>query len=73
LWRCRSVILDDLDAANVTYKAISFFGAGMTSATILVGANFPVILPSRTDSPMTKLYSIALASYIQQKTKIKVK
>jgi phosphate butyryltransferase len=67
------VILDDLDAANVTYKAISFFGAGMTSATILVGANFPVILPSRTDSPMTKLYSIALASYIQQKTKIKVK
>jgi len=67
------VILDDLDAANATYKAISFFGAGMTSATILVGANFPVILPSRTDSPMTKLYSIALASYIQQKTKAKVK
>lgn len=67
------IVLDDLDAANATYKAISFFGAGMSSATILVGANFPVILPSRTDSPMTKLYSIALASYIQQKTKAKVK
>lgn len=60
------VILDDLDAANATYKAISFFGAGMTSATILAGANFPVILPSRTDSPKTKLYSIALASYLKQ-------
>jgi len=64
------VVFDDLDAANATYKAISFFGAGMTSATILAGANFPVILPSRTDSPMTKLYSIALASYIQQKVKV---
>lgn len=60
------VILDDLDAANATYKAISFFGAGMTSATILAGANFPIILPSRTDSPKTKLYSIALASYLKQ-------
>lgn len=60
------VILDDLDAANATYKAISFFGAGMTSATILAGANFPVILPSRTDSPKTKLHSIALASYLKQ-------
>ena len=64
------VVFDDLDAANATYKAISFFGAGMTSATILAGANFPVILPSRTDSPMTKLYSIALASYMQQKVKV---
>jgi phosphate butyryltransferase len=67
------VLLDDLDAANAAYKTISFFGAGFSSATILAGANFPVILPSRTDSPMTKLYSIALASHIQQKTKTKAK
>ncbi|HOJ85369.1 MAG TPA: phosphate acyltransferase [Elusimicrobiales bacterium] len=67
------VVLDDLDAANATYKAISFFGAGFSSATILAGANFPIILPSRTDSPMTKLYSIALASYMQQKTKARAK
>jgi len=67
------VILDDLDAANATYKAISFFGFQMTSAAILAGVNFPVILPSRTDSPMTKLYSIVLASYMQQKTKAKEK
>lgn len=67
------VVLDDLDAANTTYKAISFFAAGMTSATILVGANFPIILPSRTDSPMTKLYSIALTSYMKQLKESKVK
>jgi len=59
-------LLPDLDSANPTYKAISFFGAGMKSSTILVGANFPVILPSRTDSPMTKLHSIALASYLKE-------
>ncbi|MEF3279470.1 MAG: phosphate butyryltransferase [Elusimicrobiota bacterium] len=67
------VVLDDLDAANSSYKFISFFGAGMTSATILAGANFPVILPSRTDSPKTKLYSIALSSYIKQINESKVK
>ena len=61
------IVFDDLDAANATYKAISFFGRDMTSAAILVGANFPVILPSRTDLPTTKLYSIALASYMQQR------
>jgi len=59
-------LLPDLDSANPTYKAISFFGAGMKSSTILVGANFPVILPSRTDSTMTKLHSIALASYLKE-------
>jgi phosphate butyryltransferase len=67
------VVLDDLDAANAMYKTLSFFGAGCRSATILAGANFPVILPSRTDSPMTKLYSIALASYMREIKKEKVK
>ncbi len=67
------VLLDDLDAANATYKAISFFGAGMTSATVLAGANFPVILPSRTDSPKTKLYSIAFASYLKNITSSKLR
>lgn len=63
------VLLPDLDSANPTYKSISFFAAGMKSSTILVGANFPVILPSRTDSPMTKLHSIALAGYLKQVNK----
>ena len=58
-------LLPDLDSANPMYKALSFFGAGMKSATVLAGCNIPVILPSRTDSPMTKLHSIALACFLK--------
>ena len=58
-------LLPDLDSANPMYKTLSFFGAGMKSATLLAGSNIPVILPSRTDSPMTKLHSIALACFLK--------
>ena len=61
-------LLPDLDSANPMYKALSFFGAGMKSATVLAGSNIPVILPSRTDSPMTKLHSIALACFLKDAT-----
>ncbi|MGC8867880.1 MAG: phosphate acyltransferase, partial [Elusimicrobiales bacterium] len=67
------ILLDDLDAANATYKAISFFVQGMTSAAVLAGANFPVILPSRTDLWKTKLYSIAFASYLKNIAPSKIK
>jgi phosphate butyryltransferase len=58
-------LFPSLDSANPVYKALSFFGAGMKSATLLAGSNIPVILPSRTDSPVTKLHSIALACYLK--------
>ncbi len=58
-------LMPDLDSANPTYKALSFFGAGMKSAMLLSGSNIPVILTSRTDSPMTKLHSIALACFLK--------
>lgn len=58
-------LLPDLDSANPMYKTLSFFVAGMKSATLLAGCNIPVILPSRTDSPMTKLHSIALACFLK--------
>ena len=63
-------LFPSLDSANPVYKALSFFGAGMKSATVLAGANMPVILPSRTDSPVTKLHSIALACYLKDAAKI---
>lgn len=59
-------LMPDLDCGNAVYKAISFFGEGMKSAAIVGGVKFPVILPSRTDSPMTKLYSLALAGYLNR-------
>jgi phosphate butyryltransferase len=63
-------LFPNLDSANPVYKSLSFFGAGMKSATLLAGSNMPVILPSRTDTPMTKLHSIALACYLKDAVKI---
>jgi len=66
-------LFPDLDSANPVYKCLSFFGAGMKSATLLAGSNIPVILPSRTDTPMTKLHSIALACYLKDKAGVLTK
>jgi len=63
-------LFPNLDSGNPVYKCLSFFGAGMKSATLLAGCNIPVILPSRTDTPMTKLHSIALACYLKDKAKV---
>jgi len=60
------LLLPDLDAANPVYKCITFFAEGMKSAALVAGANVPVILPSRTDPPLTKALSIALASFIKE-------
>ena len=66
-------LFPSLDSGNPVYKAVSFFGAGMKSATLLAGSNIPVILPSRTDSPVTKLHSIALAAYLKDKAGVLAK
>ena len=66
-------LFPSLDSGNPVYKCLSFFGAGMKSATLLAGSNIPVILPSRTDSPMTKLHSIALAAYLKDKAGVLAK
>ncbi len=65
-------LMPDLDSANILYKGLSFFGEGFKSAAILGGVNFPVILPSRTDSPLTKLHSIALACFLKEVSEAKV-
>ncbi|MBU2573142.1 MAG: phosphate butyryltransferase [Elusimicrobia bacterium] len=59
------VLLSDLDSANAMYKTLSFFGAGVKLGALIAGANIPMILPSRTDSPLTKLHSIALACFLK--------
>ncbi|MFA6091841.1 MAG: phosphate acyltransferase [Elusimicrobiota bacterium] len=61
-----AIVLPDLDAANPVYKSITYFAAGMKSAALVAGAKVPVILPSRTDPPQTKAYSIALASFLKE-------
>lgn len=60
------MMLPNLDSANPVYKSISFFAEGLKSATIVGGANAAIVLPSRTDPPLTKMLSIALAALLKE-------
>jgi len=55
------ILLPDIEAGNVLYKALVFL-ADVKLAAIIVGAKTPVVLTSRADSDETKLRSIALAA-----------
>ncbi|HBT40106.1 MAG: Phosphate butyryltransferase [Thermotoga sp. 50_1627] len=55
------LIMPDIEAGNVLYKALVFF-ANATVASVILGARIPIVLTSRADSDRTKLYSIALAA-----------
>jgi len=57
------LIMPDIEAGNVFYKAMVFL-AGAKVASVILGARLPVVLTSRADSDETKLYSIALASIL---------
>ncbi|MBD3400238.1 MAG: bifunctional enoyl-CoA hydratase/phosphate acetyltransferase [Candidatus Coatesbacteria bacterium] len=54
------LLCPDIEAANVLYKAFTYF-VGARAGAVVVGAAAPVILPSRADSPQTKFLSIAVA------------
>lgn len=56
-----ALVFPDIEAANVFYKTITLFG-GASAAGLLVGLDVPVVLPSRGDTPASKLCSIELAS-----------
>ncbi len=54
------LLMPDIEAGNVMYKALVFL-ARARSAGIIVGARAPIVLTSRADSERSKLYSMALA------------
>lgn len=58
--RADGLIFPDIQAGNVFYKTISFFAHSL-NAGMLMGAQAPVVLPSRSDSARSKLCSIAMA------------
>ncbi len=57
------LLLPDIEAGNVLYKAIGLV-AKCPLAAVIVGASAPVVLTSRADSGETKFNSIALAAAI---------
>jgi phosphate butyryltransferase len=53
------LIMPDIEAGNIFYKAMAFLSECQLASTV-VGGKAPIILTSRADSAETKLYSIAL-------------
>lgn len=60
---CDIILVPDIEAGNMFYKALNFLG-GATSAAIIMGASAPIVLTSRSDNEKSKLLSIALATLI---------
>lgn len=59
------LIMPDIEAGNIFYKAMVFLGGAKVASTI-VGARVPVVLTSRADSDETKFYSIALGAFLAE-------
>jgi len=55
------LVTPSLSSGNILYKSLIFLG-GSVSAAIVMGAQVPIVLTSRSDSEESKLMSIALAS-----------
>lgn len=62
---CDVILVPDIEAGNMFYKALNFLG-GAVSAALVVGAAAPIVLTSRSDNEQSKLLSIALAACIEQ-------
>lgn len=54
------LLLPDIEAGNVLYKALGFTGAQL--AAVIIGATVPIVLTSRSDSEDAKFNSILLAA-----------
>ncbi|MDD9908840.1 MAG: bifunctional enoyl-CoA hydratase/phosphate acetyltransferase [Ahrensia sp.] len=59
------LVVPDIEAGNIFFKALTFMG-GAETAGLVVGASAPVILTSRADSAEARIASCALAVLYQQ-------
>lgn len=57
------LVVPNILAGNILHKSLIFF-ANYTAASLVLGAKVPVIMTSRSDSPQTKLLSIASCQYL---------
>lgn len=55
------LLTPDLNSGNILYKSLTFLSDGIAAA-IVTGSTAPIVLTSRADSELNKLYSIALAA-----------
>jgi phosphate butyryltransferase len=59
------LLVPDIEAGNILYKALAFL-AGAKVAGLIAGAAAPIVLTSRADSAETKANSLALAARFAQ-------
>jgi phosphate butyryltransferase len=59
------LIAPDIEAGNILAKTIIYFAQGKM-ASVVVGGRCPLVLPSRSDPPETKLMSMALGIYLSE-------
>ncbi len=59
--RADILLCPDIVSANLLAKSTTYF-AGYRLAHVIMGATAPVLIPSRSDKPEAKLYSIALGA-----------
>jgi phosphate butyryltransferase len=57
------LIMPRIESGNVFYKTMMFL-ANAKSASVIAGAQKPIVLTSRADSTISKFYSIALAALV---------
>jgi phosphate butyryltransferase len=55
------LIMPDIDAGNILYKALGFLTDSKLAA-VIIGAKVPIVLTSRSDSEDAKFHSICLAA-----------
>lgn len=61
---CADILLcPDISSANILYKSLVYF-AGAEMANALVGVKAPIVMTSRSDSSLTKLYTMALSAVL---------
>jgi phosphate butyryltransferase len=57
--RADILVTPSIDAGNILGKGVKYLGGSIT-AHVVVGASVPVLIPSRVESALDKLHSIAL-------------
>lgn len=63
------LLVPNIEMGNGIGKSITYLATGK-SAGIIMGARVPIVLVSRSDDNITKLYSIALGSIVASKSEI---
>lgn len=63
------LLVPDIEAGNVLYKSLVFYG-NQPSASVVLGAKVPLVITSRADSSATKFNSIALGKVMTENKNI---